>query len=191
MFYRPTSSQRLELENQTPGAIYTGIGSRMAPAEAQDLASDIARHLALRGWLLRSGGAPGMDSAFEKGCDEAAGRKEIFLPWSEYNNHSSSFCTPSKDAEELAASVHPKWRGCSSHARLLHARNCHQVLGPDLSTPSSLILFWALERNGTVRGGTATAVSVAKIHGIAAYNLGDEAIAASWRMILSSTSAAR
>ena len=70
---------------------FAGIGSRQTPQSVQDLMVGIGRYLADRSWILRSGGAVGADMAFESGCDEVHGRKEIFLPWKGYNSNKSTF----------------------------------------------------------------------------------------------------
>ena len=66
------------------GVVYAGIGARTAPAEVLELMEGLAERLAGKGWVLRSGRAKGADSAFERGCDRASGRKEIYLHWPGY-----------------------------------------------------------------------------------------------------------
>ena len=77
-------------------------------------------------WPCKTGcyecrGPSGADAAFEGGCDQAQGRKEIFLPWKNFNaNRSPLFlCLPQFDgvseidillvrrAIELALKIHP------------------------------------------------------------------------------------
>jgi hypothetical protein len=55
---------------------YAGIGSRTTPPEFQEYFSVLGQVLQNLGWTLRSGGADGADSAFEKYVT----RKEIYLP---------------------------------------------------------------------------------------------------------------
>lgn len=141
---------------------YAGIGSRLTPASTLELMERIAEVLAMRGLILRSGGAPGADMAFEQGCHQANGKKEIFLPWKGFNGNCSSLFPPSKDAEELAALCHPNGKACTPVARKFHARNCQQVCGQHLDNPVGFVLFWAHERDSVVRGGTATAVYLAR-----------------------------
>ncbi len=158
---------------------YTGVGSRKTPLEVQALMEAYANHLAINGWTLRSGGAEGADQAFQRGVH--AGGKEIYLPWGGFNEFVHD---PEKGfyvAEEfgnwqranvIAAQSHPAWERCGQGARRLHTRNVYQVLGKDLSTPSAALVCWAEEdRNGKVKGGTATAVSLAKQCNIPVINL--------------------
>lgn len=58
---------------------YTGVGSRETPNKVIDLMYRIAKFLAERNWILRSGGAVGADKAFENGCDNVNGKKEIYF----------------------------------------------------------------------------------------------------------------
>ena len=64
---------------------YTGIGSRTTPEHILKLMTKIGKYLALNGYVLRSGGANGADTAFEIGCDEGKGVKEIFIPPFNFN----------------------------------------------------------------------------------------------------------
>jgi hypothetical protein len=151
---------------------YAGIGSRETPQDVLSKMSNIAEHLAKLGWLLRSGGADGADLAFEVGCDNAQGQKEIFLPWKEFNKSASVLYTPSKDAFILASTIHPAWNNLSYGARKLHARNAHQVLGIELKDPVDIVVCWT--QNGKEVGGTATALKLARQYKIRVINLAVE-----------------
>jgi hypothetical protein len=91
---------------------YAGIGSRQTPPDILAQMTRYAKRLQELGWVLRSGGAHGADTAFEHGAGDM---KEIFLPWPNFNTpgkprpvtqtvHASS---PSQDAMRMAAKVHP------------------------------------------------------------------------------------
>jgi hypothetical protein len=157
---------------------YSGIGSRRTPENIQELMVKLGHYLAGRGWVLRSGGAEGADTAFEKGCDQVHGRKEIFLPWKGYNNNKSPFFYKGKlisddikhQSFELASQYHPAWGQCSYGAKCLLARDGMQILGKDLKTPVSMVLFWSPDPN---HGGTSQALRIARDHKIVIFNLGD------------------
>jgi len=152
-------------------AFFTGIGSRSTPPKILDCMYQFSAMLVSVGWTLRSGGASGADTAFEIGSDRVVPpqKKEIYLPWKGFNKSDSPFTDPTTDALELASNIHPAWRACTRAARLLHARNCHQILGYDLKTPSSLVICWT--REGKVVGGTATALRLARTYKIPIINL--------------------
>jgi hypothetical protein len=66
---------------------YTGIGSRNTPHNIKNLMVGLARKLADEGYILRTGGSPGADTAFEVGAIDK-GDMEIYLPYSGFQDHS-------------------------------------------------------------------------------------------------------
>jgi hypothetical protein len=72
---------------------------------------------------------------------------------------------------DIAMQFHPSWGYCSPAAKKLHSRNVCQVLGNDLKTPSCFVLYYAEEKNGKVKGGTAMAVSIARHYGVPTINM--------------------
>lgn len=142
---------------------YAGIGSRKTPDHILRLMTRIAARLSELGYILRSGGAYGADRAFEVG----AGQKEIFI---------------AEDADsralELASQYHPAWDKLSEYARKLHARNCYQILGRDLSSPVVFVVCWTLDGAETITspqsGGTGQAIRIAAAHQIPVFNLKNE-----------------
>ena len=150
--------------------IYSGIGTRQITAKTHLCLQDIGEALAKRHWLLRSGGASGCDQAFEAGCDKGKGKKEIFLPWKNFEGNPSKLFTPSPDAFELAARIHPAWGILTQGGQKLHARNCHQVLGADLVTPVHIVICFT--PGGAETGGTSQAIRLARENSIPVLNLG-------------------
>lgn len=177
---------------------YTGIGSRETPKEILQVMKAIAYVLYFQGWTLRSGGAPGADFAFEDGhrlakwvdyqyyheMQKLPINLEIYLPWKTFLKDrkvendlgdwkSGFFWDFPKDIEEKASAIvdeiHPAPHNLSYGARKLHMRNCYQVLGQDLNTPSSFVVCWT--KNAQEIGGTRTAIVLAKKHGIPVCNL--------------------
>ncbi len=144
---------------------YAGIGSRVTPEPILQIMTDLGEQLARKGLTLRSGGAHGADAAFETGCDKAHGRKEIFVPWNNFNDRAMLYPLPQR-AFVIAEHFHPAWQHCSGGAKKLHARNCLQVLGPDLDTPSDFIVCWTKQS-----GGTQQALRIAKAYDIPVFNL--------------------
>jgi hypothetical protein len=133
--------------------------------------------LVTKGFILRSGGAPGADTAFEEGVRNGA--KEIYLPWRGFNGNSSLLFEPAVDdgAMELAATLHPAWGELSPAAKKLMARNSRQILGASLSQPVSFVVCYTpdgceseAERNRKT-GGTGQAIALADRHGIPIVNV--------------------
>jgi len=133
---------------------YAGIGSRKTPEETLEFMTRFARILARKGYILRSGGAEGADTAFANG----AKKKEIFRP---------KDATP--EAIELAMSVHPAPQHCNAYVRKLHGRNTQIILGKNLDTPVDFVVCWT-PGGGTI-GGTGLGIRLANDRGIKVYNL--------------------
>ena len=114
--------------------------------------------MAKQGYILRSGGADGSDTAFEIGCDRVNGKKEIYLPWKNFNGNKSNLIFDDDiEAINIAKKYHPAYNGLSQGAKRLIARDSYQVLGKDLKTPSKYIICYT---DGT--GGTSQALRIAE-----------------------------
>ena len=162
---------------------YAGIGSRETPPNVLDLMVRVASQLSTQGWVLRTGMAGGADQAFYRGAT-ACGALELYLPWPSFEADARSpshaaeqfvLGQPTPAAYELAARFHPAWSRLVQSVRRLHARNCHQVLGPDLASPARFVLCWtpdgSLDGRGRRVGGTGQALRIAHHHGIQVFNL--------------------
>lgn len=149
---------------------YAGIGSRETPEEIINLMKMMAKHLAKCGITLRSGAAQGADSAFEEGCDEVGGPKEIYLPWKGFQNSKSNLIVSHPKAFEYVKEFHPGSHYLSQGAMKLQARNSHQVLGQDLETPSNFIICYTKKGKGS--GGTGQALRLAKEFKIPIFDCG-------------------
>lgn len=163
---RATGHNRIE--NRHP--IYTGIGARRTPEPTLELMRQLGQELSGRGWLLRSGGSPGADSAFEQGCDAGHGAKEIFLPWPGFNGSDSDLSEIPPEAFAIASRIHPSLPSRSWPIRRLRSRNVCQILGPRLDDPSDLVIAWT--EGGELSGGSATVLQIAGERGIPVINLG-------------------
>jgi hypothetical protein len=143
-----------------------------------------ASRFARAGWTMRTGMSPGADQAFYRGAAKANGRMELFLPWPGFEAPARCqregrevlvLAEPTEEAYALAARFHPAWGALSPSARRLRARDCHQVLGRDLTSPALLIVCWtpdgSLDGKGPRVGGTGQALRVARDRKIAVLNL--------------------
>lgn len=163
---------------------YAGIGSRKTPTQIQMVMSEIAKKLAAKGTILRSGGAEGADQAFERGVDywftfmqqaKIPVPKEIF-----YAGDVDKAGVIGLQAMNEAEKYHVVWNKLNPFVKKLHARNVFQILGNDLKTPVSFVICWTPDgcihhQNRTIyTGGTGTAISVASMHGIPIFNLARE-----------------
>ena len=153
---------KLPSKSSTPTMTYAGIGSRATPQAELEAMTEAAKMLSEKGYTLRSGGAKGADTAFEKGTN----KKEIFKVG---NN---PLTTELKIAEE----IHPRWGALkSTYVKKLMARNTNQVFGKNLDAPVDFVLFYAEETDNPLRpkGGTGQAVEMARRKGIPTINMAD------------------
>lgn len=136
---------------------------------------EVASSLAREGWTLRTGGAHGADQAFEAGARAAGGAMELFLPWQGFEGRESAFSCPRAGAVRIAAKHHPSWASLKDGAKLMHARNVHQVLGWDCLTPSRFVICWtpdgSVGRTSSRTGGTGQAIRVAFAHRVRIVNM--------------------
>lgn len=157
---------------------YTGVGSRETPPDVLETMKDIAVYFAFNGWILRSGGAPGADTAFEEGVDYIQGPKQIFLPWKGFNGNKSPFYNIPSEAFDVSREAYgPRLDFMKRPIRLLMARNVQQVLGHTLDQPSKLVICWTPDgvthSSGRSKktGGTGQAIAVASRYGVPVFNL--------------------
>jgi hypothetical protein len=170
---------------------YLGAGSCESPADILDLMHRIAGALARLGWALRTGGAPGADSAFEAGARAAGGRIGLYLPWRGFEERTQDVVLhePSARALELAPRFHPAWSTLRRGGRALHARNVHQVLGGTCDNPASFVVCWTQDgatcaaETSKRTGGTGTAVRIASAYGVAVHNLRRDEHRAAWERV--------
>lgn len=161
---------------------YAGVGSRETPEEVLRLMRRFAAAAAKAGWVLRSGDAEGADTAFERGCDQAGGRKRIFYATesdiTETGNPNGHHGVAGRERHlETVDQYHPKPEALSGYVRRLMARNSAQVLGFDLDRPANLMVCWtpdgatSWEHTSQETGGTGQAIRIASAYKITVVNL--------------------
>jgi hypothetical protein len=116
---------------------YAGVGSRETPVSVLPACTEVARVLAARGYVLRSGGARGADQAFAAGTS----RLELFRPGYDRSGRGTVVGDPAVlyRAELLAATIVRHWDRCDEWARELHVRNVFQVWGADLEIADTVL----------------------------------------------------
>ena len=150
---------------------YAGIGARKTPMHIQDRMISLAEDLALKGWCLRSGGALGADSAFETGCDNVNGNKEIFLPTPNHNGSNVPFVPICDAAYQLIDQTFSDAKNRSHWVRTLWARNANIILGQHLNDPVDVVICWT--PNGQAVGGTGRAIRIAEKYKISVVYIND------------------
>jgi hypothetical protein len=171
---------------------YTGIGGRNTPKEICKQFTIIAGQLETLGFILRSGGAEGADTAFELGVKEDK-NKNIYLPWKGFNgNDSELFLSGIKEFPitefeiNLTKEIYTRFDFVSEPTQLMHIRNLYQVFGTQVKEilypefgvvdphmakafTSQFIIAWT-DRPENDTGGTQFGLHVAKKYDIPTYN---------------------
>lgn len=156
---------------------YTGVGSRETPSDILDLMTRIAGKLATQGWILRSGGAGGADTAFLRGAIAGGGSYENYVAWKGFSKEFTEILPDYEKSFNVLTNVeniNPRIysRSLKDAVLRLHSRNVNQVLGMNLNTPSKFVILYAPEGGANkVTGGTNTAYQVAKYFDIPVFNL--------------------
>ncbi len=147
--------------------IYAGIGHTEIPLDIEILMYEIGIRLAQEGWTLRSGGAKGSDKAFEKGCDEVKGSKEIFYPKN----------VPI-DIIDYSLKFHPKpHKVKTKFGRNAMGRNAQIILGENLKVPVQRVIgYCEYDQDNNWTGGTSHGFRISSHFKIPIYNLFHEDI---------------
>lgn len=161
---------------------YTGVGARKLDPKKIQLVNRLGKRLDELGLTLRSGGAKGTDSEFERPVRRS---KEIFRP-ADYTGrlpfgHKIVKGEMRERAIEIVAPTHPAWNKLPDYVKELHIRNVFQVIGEQLNHPSLFLLCWTEDGadginklTSTDTGGTGTAIRIANIYGVPVINLNRE-----------------
>lgn len=150
---------------------YTGVGSRKAPEHVLELMTDIGVVLCQQGFTLRTGCAGGADEAFRSRVPSS--KREVYVP------ADAEIALARGEAKELAREARGSFKGLNEDGILLHTRNAFQVLGITLTIPSEFLIFYAEPdptREGVFKGGTNTAVQIAKRFDIPVFNLYEQKV---------------
>ena len=157
---------------------YAGVGSRATPLEVQARMEDAALELGALGFTLRSGAAPGADTAFESGVLAGGYPAEVFLPWPGFEDRPASqeavvyHETPALWAYRVAQQFHPNWNALSSGGAKLMARNSHQVFGKDeYGVPIEFAICYTPDGKGG--GGTGQVIRICEHYRIPVLDLGN------------------
>lgn len=152
---------------------YAGIGSRSTPQYILYKMRRTAKWLRKRGFVLRSGGAKGADSAFAEGAKTAA---EIFFPdcktlTKRCKVGQKCTCNIPENAFIIAQQFHPAWTKLNEYVQRLHARNVQILLGKNLDSRVAFVILWSEYEKQ--RGGTAMSWRIADFFDIPVVSLKD------------------
>lgn len=159
--------------------VYAGIGSRETPDNILMMMQFISSFLCEKGYLLRSGGAKGADTAFEKGAlVKTIFYTEQYAHWGMRERNASFTVNLYNEkvwdkAYKIACKYyHSDLNRRPVYVQQLMTRNVFQVLGPNLESHSDFVISWT--KDGKASGGTGQALRIAKDYGLTIYNMKNE-----------------
>jgi hypothetical protein len=158
---------------------YAGIGSRTTPSDILAKMTDLANELSPQ-YTLHSGGAPGADTAFERGAFDS----NIYLPWPGFQDRSYGISIDQIDIDSynlavtISSLAHPYWNNLSGPVKNLMIRNVFQVLDIVdglVKQKATAVICWTPDGSTgeTTRatGGTGQAIRIAMNNQIPVYNM--------------------
>lgn len=163
---------------------YAGVGSRKTPKYIMAVMTAAAKCLEQDGFILRSGGAIGADTAFSDGVQHHS-NKVIYLTKAIDVKYGKNIFYAQEQMDRSRAyivknDVHEKWDVLPEDHKKLHARNIFQILGQNMDVPVNFTMCWTCDKAKVVSdcslrtGGTGTAIKVSAINGIPVFNLKNE-----------------
>lgn len=171
--------EQINKKNIKNSMFFAGVGSRETriPSNCsfvKETAKNLSYILTKKSFILRSGGATGMDTYFENGV--LNNRKEIYYAKSlkEHKYKHEIF--------EIVKYFHPNFYATNEYSRMLLGRNLFQILGNDLDNIKPIRFAILFTEDGckshnerTIKtGGTGQFISYADYFNIPIYNLGNE-----------------
>lgn len=168
---------------------YAATGNQDAPDHIKAKFAEIAKKLEGYGYTARVGGMEGLEEVVEKAVE----KKEVHLPWREFNGKNSPFTFNSDRAFAVAKQFHPTFDGMKKGIQAFLAKNARLILGNKMNSPALFLLCWTEDgvesiRNKTARTGfTGHPIAIASALGIPVFNLGNQDAEQRFNIYLEST----
>ncbi len=151
---------------------YAGIGTRNPSGRIAALARKVARYQASCGYVLRTGGAPGIDQLMTQAALEIGGRVVLCLPWDTFSRDwvanvkerfeglltLEALQEDDEEAFQAVDNFHPNPDALKRNARRFHARN-YRILVPYSGGVVRQVV--AAPRNNS--GGTMQGIRIAEV----------------------------
>ena len=163
-------------QENKPMIFYTGIGDVDTPHEIGWIMTEVAQKLSSVNFTLRTGANLGAEETFSKAVHDPA-LKEVYLPWSKFNNNDSQLFNIGFLGMEIAKDHNKNFNVLSNGARSFLATVSYQLLGKDLKTPSKMVITWSADgqesmlRRYRYSGNNAQVARVANTFNIPIFNL--------------------
>ena len=152
---------------------YACTANADCPPEILEKFDRIAKKLEELGYTVRVGGMDGVEDRIEK----LVNKKEVHLPWKEFNNKQSKFTYNSERAFSIAKMFHPMFDTMKKGIQAFLAKNARLILGDKVNSPALFLVCWTEDGVESVKektnrtGFTGHPIAIASALGIPVFNL--------------------
>ncbi len=142
-----------------------------------------------KGFSIRTGRAPGIDSVATDAALRAGGTVFQFVPWSGFeletcDPHNPPYWSLDRELPEyrarfeaVAREFYPAFDHASAGVQKLKTRNVPIILGPDLDSHVEAVFAWPKPKTETEdMGGTGMGIQIAKAYGIPCFNFQEDGV---------------
>lgn len=117
---------------------YALILDKNVPPDILAKAEALVKNLSEQGYTLRIGMAEEFESRFEA----LAERKEVILPWRDFNNHTSKLTFTNDRALAVAKQFHPTFDSMKPAVQKFLARNARLIFGSEMKSRAIFLICW-------------------------------------------------
>lgn len=148
-------------------------GDKDTPPEILAKVKEIAQFLESKGYTIRVGG----DGPFEEAAEMAVNKKELLLPWKDFNNKTSTTTYSIERASHIAKMFHPAYENMKKGVQGILAKNARLIMGNKMMSPSTLLVTWTPDGVEDIRsvnvgsGFSGHAVKIASAARVPVFNL--------------------
>ena len=164
-------------------------GNPDAPPEIIERMIQIAKRLEAMEFTVRIGGMQGIEDAIEKAIE----KKEVHLPFKDFDQKQSKFTYVSERATAVAKMFFPNWDAMKKGVQLFLAKNARVLMGQRVDSPALFFVCWTQDgvesfKDTTNRTGfTGHSIAIASALGIPIFNLGNPTAEQRLNMYLETT----
>lgn len=148
-------------------------GDKDTPPDVLNKVKELARWLESQGFTIRVGG----DGPFEEAAEMAVNKKELLLPWKDFNNKTSNTTFSIERAHHIAKLFHSAYENMKKGIQGILAKNARLLMGQKMMSPATLLVTWTPDgvedgRNVTVQSGfSGHSVKIASAARVPVFNL--------------------
>lgn len=148
-------------------------GDKDTPPDVLNKVKEIAKFLESIGYTIRVGG----DGPFEEAAEMAVNKKELLLPWKDFNNKTSATTYSIDRAHHIAKLFHSAYENMKKGIQGILAKNARLIMGQKMMSPATLLVTWTPDgvedaRHVTVQSGfSGHPVKIASAARVPVFNL--------------------